>query len=278
MNIRAWFKSKSSSLVAVLFIVIAGNVFAAESKNIIVGISPGPYGDLFKQAIAPSLIQKGYTIEIKEFSDYVQPNLALANKSIDANLFQHPVYLTKFSADKGLKLSALISVPTAGVGIYSKKYASIAEIKEGSSLTLPNDPTNLARALRYLQAAGLIKIKADLDATKASEKDIVENPKKLKIHPLEAAQIPRTLDSVDIAVATGNYAISSGIYPRAIDREIIPEDYINIIAVRTDDLNAQFVKDIKEVVESEAFANVMSDPSKIFKDFQKPQWLKAKTK
>jgi len=276
MNLKQW-KANVAILVATLFVFTTGTVFA-ENKHLIIGISPGPYGDLFKQAIAPSLAQKGYTIEVKEFSDYVQPNIALANKSIDANLFQHPVYLTKFSADKGLKLSALISVPTAGVGIYSKKYKSIAEIKEGSSLTLPNDPTNLARALRYLQAVGLIKIKAELDATKASEKDIVENPKKLKIHPLEAAQIPRTLDSVDVAVATGNYAISSGIYPSAIDREIIPEDYINIIAVRTDDLDAQYVKDIKEVVESDAFATIMSDPLKIFKDFQKPAWLKAKTK
>lgn len=275
MNIREWFKSKSSILVAVLFMFIAGNAFA-QSQHLIIGVAPGPYGDLVKQAIAPSLEKKGYTIEVKEFSDYVQPNLALSNKAIDANLFQHPIYLTKFSADKGLKLSSLISVPTAGVGIYSKKYKSLSEIKEGSTVTVPNDPTNLARALSYLQTLGLIKIKAELDATKASEKDIVENPKKLKIHPIEAAQIPRTVDSVDIAVATGNFAISSGIYPSALDREIIPENYINIIAVRTDDLQAQFAKDIKEVVESEAFAHVMSDPAKIFKDFQKPEWLKAK--
>jgi len=277
MNRRKWFQSTSSILVAVLFTFTAGNAFA-QSQRLIIGVAPGPYGDLVKQAIAPSLEKKGYTIEVKEFSDYVQPNLALSNKAIDANLFQHPTYLTKFSADKGLKLSSLISVPTAGVGIYSKKYKSLSEIKEGSTVTVPNDPTNLARALSYLQTLGLIKIKAELDATKASEKDIVENPKKLKIHPIEAAQIPRTVDSVDIAVATGNFAISSGIYPSAIDREIIPENYINIIAVRTDDIQSQFAKDIKEVVESEAFAQVMSDPTKIFKDFQKPEWLKAKTK
>lgn len=277
MRFVQWITSKSLALVTVASLALAGNAYA-ETKNIVVGISPGPYGDLFKQAIAPSLEKKGYSVSIKEFSDYVQPNLALSNKSIDVNLFQHSVYLSKFSADKGLKLSALISVPTAGVGIYSKKYTSLSEIKEGSSLTLPNDPTNLARALSFLQASGLIKIKPELDPTKASEKDIVENPKKLKIHPLEAAQIPRTLDSVDIAVATGNYAIASGIYPTAIDREIIPESYINVIAVRTDDLEAQFVKDIKEVVESEAFLAVVNDPAKIFKDFQKPTWLKAKAK
>ena len=277
MQIKQWITSKLSILLAGLFVLMAGNAFAADTKHLIIGISPGPYGDLFKQAIAPSLEKKGYSIEIKEFSDYVQPNLALSNKSIDANLFQHPIFLAKFSADKGLKLSPLISVPTAGVGIYSKKFKSLAEIKDGASITIPNDPTNLARALRYLQAVGLIKIKAELDATKASERDIAENPKKLKFHPIEAAQIPRTVESVDIAVATGNYAISSGIYPSAIDREIIPENYINVIAVRSDDIEAQFAKDIKEIVESEAFATIINDPARIFKDFQKPAWLKAKT-
>jgi len=275
MRLNQWFKT--NILVAVLSLFIAGNVFA-ENKHLIIGVAPGPYGDLFKQAIAPSLEKKGYSIEIKEFSDYVQPNLALSNKSIDANVFQHTVYLEKFSADKGLKLSPLIKVPTAAVGLYSKKYKSIAEIKDGSTVTVPNDPTNLARALRFLQSLGLIKIKANLDATKASEKDITENPKKLKIQPIEAAQIPRTVESVDVAVANGNYAISAGIYPSALDREVLTENYINIIAVRTDDLQSQFAKDIKEVVESEAFANAVNDPAKIFKDFQKPEWLKAKTK
>ena len=272
MAIRRWFH-----LAIVLFMFITSNAFA-ENKHLIIGVAPGPYDDLFKQAIAPSLEKKGYSVEIKEFSDYVQPNLALSNKSIDVNVFQHNVYLTKFSADKGLKLSQLIKVPTAAAGIYSKKYTSLAEIKDGATVTVSNDPTNLARALRYLQTLGLIKIKPELDATKASERDIIENPKKLKIQPIEAAQIPRTVDSVDIAVVNGNYAISAGIYPKALDREILSEDYINIIAVRTDDLNAQFAKDIKEVVESDEFLKVIDDPTKIFKDFQKPEWLSVKTK
>jgi D-methionine transport system substrate-binding protein len=172
----------------------------------------------------------------------------------------------------------LITVPTAALGIYSKKYKTLSEIKDGSSITVPNDATNLARALRYLQTVGLLKIKPEIDAAKASEKDIAENPKKLKIKPVEAAQIPRTVDGVDVAVANGNYAISAGIYSTAIDREVLSEDYINVIAVRTADLDAQFVKDIKAVVESDAFIKVVNDPKKIYKDFQKPQWLLDKTK
>lgn len=275
MNIKEGVKL---SVIAVALVAsLAGSAFA-EGKKLIIGAAPGPYGDLFKQAVAPGLEKKGYTVEIKEFSDYVQPNLALANKSIDANIFQHGVYLKKFAADKGLNLSPLITVPTAALGVYSKKYKSVAEIKDGSTITLANDPTNLARALRYLQTLGLIKLNTYIDAAKASEKDIAENPKNLKIQPVEAAQVPRTLDSVDVAVANGNYAIVAGIYSTAIDREVLAPDYINLIAVRTDDLEAQFVKDIKEVVESDEFAQVANDPNKIFKDFQQPEWLKAKKK
>lgn len=266
---------KKLSVLVALFLVLTQVAFA---QKIVVGGSPGPYIDLFKEAIAPTLEAKGYTFEYKEFSDYVQPNLALNNKAIDVNIFQHSVYLAKFSADKGLSLSPLITVPTAALGIYSKKYKTLSEIKDGSSITVPNDATNLARALRYLQTVGLLKIKPEIDAAKASEKDIAENPKKLKIKPVEAAQIPRTVDGVDVAVANGNYAISAGIYSTAIDREVLSEDYINVIAVRTADLDAQFVKDIKAVVESDAFIKVVNDPKKIYKDFQKPQWLLDKTK
>jgi len=265
------------SVLAVLFLVFTQTIFAQSStQKIVVGGSPGPYIDLFKEAIAPTLETKGYSLEYKEFSDYVQPNLALNNKELDVNIFQHSVYLAKFSADRKLDLQPLISVPTAALGIYSKKYKSIADIKDGSSITIPNDATNLARALRYLQAVGLLTIKPDIDAAKASEKDIAENPKKLKIKPVEAAQIPRTIDGVDVAVANGNYAISAGIYSTAIDREVLSEDYINVIAVRTADLDKQFVKDIKEIVEWDAFIKVVNDPSKIYKDFQKPQWLLEK--
>jgi D-methionine transport system substrate-binding protein len=263
------------SVLVVIFLALTQVVFA---QKIVVGGSPGPYIDLFKEAIAPSLEAKGYSFEYKEFSDYVQPNLALNNKAIDVNIFQHSVYLAKFSADKGLSLSPLISVPTAALGIYSKKYKTLAEIKDGSSITIPNDATNLARALRYLQTAGLLKIKPDIDAAKASEKDIAQNPKKLKIKPVEAAGIPRTVDGVDIAVANGNYAISAGIYSTAIDREILSEDYINVIAVRTADLDSEFAKEIKETVQSDAFIKVINDPNKIYKDFQKPQWLLEKIK
>jgi D-methionine transport system substrate-binding protein len=272
-------KFKITALILVLLVLFTTLTACTskEEKKIVFGVAPGPYGDMIKKAVQPPLESKGYKVELKEFSDYVQPNLALSNKEIDVNLFQHTVYLEKFSADRSLKLSPVIIVPTAGVGIYSKKVKGLEELQEGSQVAIPNDPTNLARALRLLQAAKLITIKAEIDPTKASEKDILENPKNLKIVTLEAAQLPRSLETVDIAVINGNFAISAGIpLSSALVMEKLAEEYKNVVAVRTEDLDKEFVKVIKTVVESEEFYKVIEDDKYDFKAFQKPEWYKKK--
>jgi D-methionine transport system substrate-binding protein len=249
----------------------------ATAKTIVFGVAPGPYGDLIKQAIQPSLEKKGYKIVIKEFSDYVQPNLALANGATDANLFQHKVYLEKFSADKGLKLSALINVPTAGLGIYSNKIKSLDDLKKGDVVTLANDPTNLARALRFLAKLNLLTFKSDIDPTKASEKDIEQNPRGLVFKPLEAAQLPRTLDTAAVSVVNGNFAIAAGLdLNKALKLEVLDENIKNLVAVKTDDLDKPFVKDIKAAVESDEFLAVVTDPKLQFASFQRPEWIVAR--
>lgn len=247
---------------------------AANAKEIKFGVAPGPYGDMVKLAIKPELEKKGYTVKIMEFSDYVQPNLALGNGEINVNLFQHSVYLENFAKEHKLDLSSVISVPTASMGIFSKKYKKIEELSTGAIVTIPNDVPNLARALRFLVQVDLIKLKPDIDLTKASEKDIAENPKNLKFTPTEAAQLPRTLDSADIAVINGNYAISAGLsLADAVAKEKLTEPYKNVIAVRTADKDAQFVKDIEAIVKSQAFKTVILDSKNIFKDFDFPQWF-----
>ncbi|WP_319244662.1 MetQ/NlpA family ABC transporter substrate-binding protein [uncultured Propionivibrio sp.] len=249
----------------------------ATPHTIVFGVAPGPYGDLIKQAIAPSLEKKGYRIVVKEFSDYVQPNLALANGATDANLFQHGVYLEKFSADKGLKLSPLIRVPTAGLGLYSNKIKSLDELKKGDVVTLANDPTNLARALRFLAKLDLLSFKKDIDPTKASEKDIDQNPRGLVFKPLEAAQLPRTLDTAAASVVNGNFAIAAGLdLNKALKLEVLDENLKNLVAVKTEDLDKPFVKDIKAAVESEEFIAVVTDPKTPFASFQRPEWLVAR--
>lgn len=183
-----------------------------DSKDTIkFGTCPGPYGDMIKYAIKPGLEEKGYKVEIIEFSDYVQPNLALGKGEVDANMFQHSIYLENFKTEHSLELSNLINIPTVGLGIYSNKYTDLSQVETGATLTVPNDVTNLRRALKEAQNAGLLTIDETVDVTSFSEKNIKDNPLNLTITPVEAAQLPRTLQSSDLAAIPGNYALSAGI-------------------------------------------------------------------
>lgn len=147
---------------------------ASAAKDITIGVCAGPYGDMVKKAIAPSLEKKGYKVLVREFSDYVLPDQALANGEIDANLMQHTAYLEKFAADNDLRISKVIAVPTAGAGIFSDSIKSLKELKKGDKIGIPNDPSNLARALGILDKEKIITLKKNIDQTKASEKDIVK--------------------------------------------------------------------------------------------------------
>lgn len=250
---------------------------AEEKKKILFGAAPGPYGDMVRYAIKPELEAKGYEIEIKEFTDYVQPNLALANGEVDANIFQHRVYLENFAKEHKLEITHIINIPTAALGFYSKTITDISQVPEGSVLTIPNDVTNLTRALRQAQKAGLLTIDETADPATFSEKNVTDNPLNLKITPVEAAQLPRTLDSSDLAAIPGNYALAAGIdLKSALYLEQLTEEYKNLIAVKNADLDAQFVKDIVEVVESEAFQKVIESEEYLFSGFQKPDWYKQK--
>ncbi|EJJ3282098.1 metal ABC transporter substrate-binding protein [Salmonella enterica] len=246
---------QSLRIAASTLLLACGLQFAhadGSPQTIVFGVAPGPYGDMVKQAIAPTLKEKGYKVVVREFSDYVQPNMALANGSIDANLFQHSLYFDKFTADKGLKLSKLIVVPTAGMGFYSRKINSLDALKKGDIITLSNDPT------------------------KASERDIASNPKGLVFKPLEAAQLPRTLDGVTGALVNGNFAVAAGLdLSSAIKQEHLDENLKNIIAVRSEDADKPFAKDIVEAVKSPAYRAVIDDPKNIYSAFQKPEWMTA---
>jgi len=261
----------------ILAALLLAAVAAHAAEEISFGVAPGPYGDLITKAIKPGLEKKGYKVTLVQFQDYVQPNLALAKGETRANLFQHQPYLEKFSKDRNLNLAPVIKIPTAGLGIYSRKVKSLKDLKKGDEVTLAQDPTNLARALRFLEKEGLIKINPDIDATKASEKDVAENPIGLRITPLEAAQIPRTLDTAAIAVVNGNYAIAAGLkLTDALVLEELPDTLKIVVAVRAEDKDAQFVKDITEAIESEGFHSAVEDQNNVFSSFQKPEWYVKK--
>lgn len=187
------------------------SVDAVEEK--VVGVAPGPYGDMVTEVISPLLEEKGYQLTTKVFNDYIQPNNALANGQIDANLFQHTAYLEKFSADNQLSLTALQKVPTLGMGIYSKQLSSLDELADGATVSIANDASNLARTLQLLAANELITIADNIDETKATVNDIEENPKNLTFKELDAAQLARSLDTVDLALVPGNFAWAASLDP-----------------------------------------------------------------
>lgn len=242
-----------------------------EKKDVTIGATAGPYSDMVSKAIKPILEKKGYNVKVVEFSDYVQPNLALSKGDIDANLFQHKLYMESFAKQHNLQLSELVIVPTAPMGIYSKKFKSIDKIADGSTVALPNDPSNLARALGVLQDAKLIKIDANVDPLTASEKNVKENPKNLKLTPIEAAQLPRAVDSVDLSLVPGNFAIAAKMnLLDALQLENMPDDYRNRVVVNTKDVKSTFAKDIKAAVESKEFEKTIDDQ---FKGFGKPKWM-----
>ncbi len=224
-----------------------------------------------KKAVFPQLEKKGYHLEIVEFSDYIQPNLALDQGDIDLNLFQHTVYLNKFSKDKNLKLAIIESIPTAPMAIFGGKSNRIESIPDEATVSLPNDPTNQLRALKLFEEIGLIKISPNANPTKASLADIIENPKKLNFQPLEAAQLPRSLESVHIAAVNGNFAIASGLdLTKALKLETLSEEHKNIVVVREAEKDSLFAKDIYDAIHSPEFANIIDT---YYKGFQKPKWL-----
>lgn len=250
--------ARRTLILSAITLALAANFAAAKDpKEIVIGTSAGPYADQIKLGIKPILEKQGYKIKLVEFNDYVQPNFALAEGSLDANVFQHIVYLNKFAAEHKLALTDLVTIPTAPIAIYSKKHKSLADVKEGSSVGVPNDPSNEARALVLLDQLGWIKLRADFDPVRASEKDIVGNPKKIKIVPLEAAQLPRSLGDTDYSFVNGNYALASGLkLTDALIAEKISSNYINLVAVRSADKDKQFAKDLAAAYRSREFLDV----------------------
>ncbi|MEH7237705.1 MetQ/NlpA family ABC transporter substrate-binding protein [Bacillus sp. JJ1562] len=241
-----------------------------EKKELVLGATV-PYSDMLEEGVKPYLEEKGYTVTVKEFNDYVQPNTALNNGSLDANLFQHKVYMDAFAEENNMELSSVITVPTAPIGIYSNKYDSLGEIEKGSTVAIANDPANLARGLTVLKENGVIDFDSNVDPLRATEKDITINPKELKFQPIEAAQLPRTLESVDLAAINGNFAISAGLdLNTALVRDKLPENIINRVVVKTENIDKQFVKDIVEAIESDAFKKVIDEK---FQGFHRPDWM-----
>lgn len=228
------------------------------STIIKVGASSSPHAEILEQ-IKGILQEKGYNLEIVEFSDYVQPNLAVESGELDANYFQHQPYLDSFNKEKGTNVVSVAAIHYEPFGIYSKKITSLKDVPNGGSVAVPNDTTNEARALLLLEAQGIIKLKENVGLN-ATKKDIIENPKSLKIIEVEAAQVPHSLQDVDIAVINGNYALDAGLKvgKDALATEdaasIATTTYANIVAVKGGNEKDEEIKALVDALQSETIS------------------------
>ena len=234
----------------------------AADKPLKIGVTPGPHAQIME--VVKKVAEKdGLKIQIVEFSDYVQPNVALNQGDIDINSFQHLPFLENMVKDRKYDLVMLAKTFTFPMGIYSKKIKNIKELKDGAVIAIPNDPTNGGRALLLFEKAGLIKLKPGL-GHKASVVDIVENPRKFKIRELEAAQIPRTLEDMEIAAINTNYAMSAGLVPAkdALILEDSSSPYANILAVRGKDKDNPLYKKFLKAYQSEEVKKFVTEQFK----------------
>ncbi len=257
----------------VLFVVLLALVsvccaFAADTVTVKVGASPSPHAEIL-EALKPIVAEKGIDLEIVEFTDYVLPNTALEDGSIDLNFFQHTPYLEDFNANykesnsKWIDLIPLLKVHFEPMGIYGGKSSDLNNIPEGAKIAVPNDTTNEARALLLLESLGVITVKEGV-GLEATAKDIVDNPKNIELVEMEAAQLPRILPDVDFAVINGNYALDAGLTAddmlsaESTDSEAA-QLYGNVIVAREDLAETEAYKTIVEAIQCDEIRSFIEE-------------------
>lgn len=229
--IRTFTGAAAAAVIA--FGAFSADAFAAEVIRI--GATPVPHADILN-FIKPKLEKEGVELKVIEFTDFIQLNLALNSKDLDANYFQSTPYLENFEKQYGIKLASLVGVHLEPMAVYSKKYKSLAEIPNGARIALPSYPTTEGRALKVLDSTGLIKLRKDATLL-STVKDIAENPKNLNFYELEAAQVPLALNDVAAAVINANFALQAGLSPIKDSIAIEPSSspFVNIVVVRPGD-------------------------------------------
>jgi len=239
---------------------------AQDSKDsqtsLVVGATPVPASEILEFA-KPLLAEQGVDMRIQVFTDYVMPDVALDDRSNDANLYQHKPYMEAQNAQRGFKLVSLAPVYVVPLGFYSKKYASIEEIPNDADIALPSDSSNLARSLILLHDFGVIKLKDPNNLAATIESDIIENPKNLRFKPIEAAALPRALPTLDGAVINANYALQAGMsIKEAFFHENEKSEYVNVLVAREDNKDDERITKLKEVLLSKEVADFILEKYK----------------
>lgn len=233
-----------------LAIAAAVAAFSVQAETLTVAATPVPHAEILK-FVQPQLAKEGVELKVKEFTDYIQPNVQVAEKRLDANFFQHQPYLDEFNKAKGTDLVSVAGVHLEPLGAYSDKLKSLDALPSGATVVIPNDATNGGRALLLLDKAGVIKLK-DNGNILSTVKDIVENPKNLKFRELEAATIPRVLTQVDLALINTNYALEAKLDPKkdALVIEGSDSPYVNILVARPDNKDSEAMKKLVDALHS----------------------------
>ncbi len=252
----------SLALVVIMALLCLASCNKDDDKTIKIGASSTPHAEILR-VITEDMADKGYTLDIQEFSDYVLPNEAVEDGDLDANYFQHAPYMEDFNAKKGTHLKAVVKIHYEPYGIYPSKTKTIEDLKEGAKVMVPNDATNEARALQLLQQAGLIKLK-DGVGINATKNDITENPLKLEIQEVEAAAIISLMPDADLAIINGNYALTANL---KIEDALAVEDlesigattYANILCVKEGNEDSEKIKALIECLTSEKVKNYINE-------------------
>ncbi|HDZ38019.1 MAG TPA: ABC transporter substrate-binding protein [Marinobacter sp.] len=237
------------TLVALAAVAVFSAGVSAEKLS--VAATPVPHAELL-EFVKPMLAEQGVELDVKVFTDYIQPNIQVDQKRMDANFFQHQPYLDEFNDGRGTNLVTVIGVHVEPFGAYSNKIDSLDDLKEGAVIAIPNDPTNGGRALLLLQKAGLITLKEGSKIT-ATPRDIADNPKDLDFKELEAATLPRILDQVDVALINTNYALEAGLNPTkdALIIEGSDSPYVNILVARPDNKDSEAMQKLAKALTSD---------------------------
>ncbi len=237
-----------------------------------IGFFPGPYADQFKRGVQPTLERAGVKVAATEFSNIIQLNSALMDGNLDANVFQNRAFLETFNAQYKGDLVEVLQVPSAPLGLYSKKITDLKALPNGASVSLPNDPTSLGRSLAFLQLQGLIGLDPAVAAGRATEKNVTSNPRNLKLVLLDAPQIPRSLDEVDLAAVLGNHVIASGmLLSSALVLEDPAPQYRIILVARKEVANGAVLKQLAEAYKSADYRKFIETDPKA-KGFSRPEY------
>ncbi|MGE8358427.1 MetQ/NlpA family ABC transporter substrate-binding protein [Pseudomonas sp.] len=230
--------------------VVAAFSGAAQAESLRIAATAVPHAEIL-EFVKPALAKDGVELDIKVFTDYVQPNVQVAEKRLDANFFQHQPYLDEFNKSRGTELVSVVGVHVEPFGAYSSKIKDIKELPQGAAVVIPNDATNGGRALLLLQKAGVITLK-DSSNILATPKDIAENPKSIKVRELEAATLPRVLTQVDLALINTNYALEAKLNPTkdALAIEGSDSPYVNNLVARADNKDSAAIQKLAKALNS----------------------------